>query len=390
MRRSLIISLALHAIALIVLMFGLPLFRRDTPAIAVVPVEFVTDVVGDPAQGEIAENQPPNPEATGDADAPPPPASSMSRQPPTPPTPSQRPQPPKMAQVPQAREAEPTPQAKPVPEPEPASPPPPPPPPPTPKVTPQAQQLPTPPTPTPPPPSPPPPPVQTPTPDAVRPPPPPPPVTQPPPPPPQVRPNPASGRPDAEPTPTTPPSPPVQAAENSQQIPSESRPRPGRRPAPPPPAAQQQAAATPTRPTTSSSSSQNQGDQIASVLDGQPNGRQSERQSNRPPRQSGQGGRQTRLSRGDEGAIRDKVRQCWNIDAAALKTAVVQIRVAQVQSDGTILPKDVSIADDGGDRAWANAARRAVTNPACQPWPMPGGGWPNDSFLLVFDPKEMF
>jgi len=69
---------------------------------------------------------------------------------------------------------------------------------------------------------------------------------------------------------------------------------------------------------------------------------------------------------------------------------VVQIRVAAVQPDGTILPKDVSVADNGGDNAWANAARRAVANPACQPWPMPSGGWPNDTFLLVFDPKDMF
>ncbi|MGO4722529.1 TonB C-terminal domain-containing protein [Inquilinus sp. 2KB_23] len=162
-------------------------------------------------------------------------------------------------------------------------------------------------------------------------------------------------------------------------------PRPGPRPKAPPAAA---AAATPTRSSAPSQASQSD-DQIGDLL-GQPNGRPSEQPSARPQRRIGQGGQATRLARGDEGAIRDKVKQCWNVDAAALNKPVVQIRVAAVQPDGTILPKDVSIADNGGDPAWANAARRAVANPACQPWPMPGGGWPNDTFLLVFDPKDMF
>ncbi|TSD85866.1 cell envelope integrity protein TolA, partial [Mycobacterium sp. KBS0706] len=79
MRPSLIISLALHAILLIVLMLGLPLFRRDAPAIAVVPVEIVSaDAVNEGATGEIAPDRPPAPDATGDAEAPPPPAAAKS------------------------------------------------------------------------------------------------------------------------------------------------------------------------------------------------------------------------------------------------------------------------------------------------------------------------
>ncbi|MGK9167813.1 hypothetical protein KXR53_16020, partial [Inquilinus limosus] len=102
MRPSLLISLALHAILLIVLMFGLPLFRRDAPAIAVVPVEIVSaDAVTEGATGEIAPERPPAPEATGDADAPPPPAAAKT--PPAPKPPAQRPEPPKVAQLPQPR-----------------------------------------------------------------------------------------------------------------------------------------------------------------------------------------------------------------------------------------------------------------------------------------------
>ncbi|WP_186002483.1 hypothetical protein [Mycobacterium sp. KBS0706] len=163
-------------------------------------------------------------------------------------------------------------------------------------------------------------------------------------------------------------------------------PRPGSRPKAPPPAPTQQGATT-TRP---NAPSQPQGDEIAGLLDGAPSGRTSSRSSTRPPRATGQGGPATRISVGEQGAIRDKIRGCWNIDAQALGGVVVQIRVSAVQPDGTILSKDVSIADNGGNQAAANAARRAVLNPTCQPWPAPSGGWPNDTFLLVFDPKDFF
>jgi len=100
--------------------------------------------------------------------------------------------------------------------------------------------------------------------------------------------------------------------------------------------------------------------------------------------------RQPVLSRGQEGAIRDKVRQCWNIGSPGLQSRPVSIRVARINPDGTIPPGAASIADDGGSQAWAQAALRAVVNPVCQPWPVPQGGWPNDGFTLVFDPKELF
>jgi len=163
-------------------------------------------------------------------------------------------------------------------------------------------------------------------------------------------------------------------------------PKPGKRPTPPPPASQQAAASTQGQ----SQSLDTSG--LDALTSDSTSTRPSSSRSNRPQRATGQGSTATRLSRGDEGRIRDKVKQCWNTGPleGAMTKPVVQIRVAQIQPDGTILPQDITVADDGGDRAWANAARRAVANPACQPWPMPGGGWPNDSFLLVFDPKDMF
>jgi hypothetical protein len=101
--------------------------------------------------------------------------------------------------------------------------------------------------------------------------------------------------------------------------------------------------------------------------------------------------RQQVLSKGQEGAVRDKVRQCWNLGQAPQgQSRPVTIRVARINPDGTIPPGAASIADDGGNPAWANAALRAVTNPVCQPWPMPRGGWPDDSFVLVFDAKDFF
>ena len=95
-----------------------------------------------------------------------------------------------------------------------------------------------------------------------------------------------------------------------------------------------------------------------------------------------------RVSRGEEGAIRNTVRACWN--ASALPASTVTLRVARVNPDGTVPPDAVTVVDDGGNPRWALAARRAVLNPLCQPWPRPPGGWPNDSFILVFDPKDVF
>ena len=100
---------------------------------------------------------------------------------------------------------------------------------------------------------------------------------------------------------------------------------------------------------------------------------------------------QTVVSKGQEGAIRDKVRQCWNVGSPeGPARSVVTIRVARINPDGTIPPGAATIADDGGSPVWARAALRAVVNPVCQPWPVPQGGWPGEPFILVFDPKDVF
>ena len=97
-----------------------------------------------------------------------------------------------------------------------------------------------------------------------------------------------------------------------------------------------------------------------------------------------------RITRGDEGAIRDKVRQCWNVGPQGQPMSKVTLRVVRVNPDGTVSPGAIAVIDDGGNPQWAVAARRAVLNPLCQPWPRPSGGWPDSSFILVFDPKNMF
>ena len=103
-----------------------------------------------------------------------------------------------------------------------------------------------------------------------------------------------------------------------------------------------------------------------------------------------QRGMATSLSRAEVAAIRDKVKQCWNIDSTSTAKPIVRLRVARMNPDGTVPRDAVSILDDGGDRQWANAARRAVVNPVCQPWLAPRGGWPDEGFVLVFDPQTVF
>ena len=96
-----------------------------------------------------------------------------------------------------------------------------------------------------------------------------------------------------------------------------------------------------------------------------------------------------KITRGDAGAIRDITRRCWNADPEAATARPVQIRVKRMNPDGTISPDAVSVLDDGGSPDAARSAVRAILNPACQPWPRPSGGWPDDSFILVFDQEDM-
>ncbi|MGO1080834.1 hypothetical protein [Inquilinus sp. CA228] len=57
---------------------------------------------------------------------------------------------------------------------------------------------------------------------------------------------------------------------------------------------------------------------------------------------------------------------------------------------GAVTCKDLAAVFRRVNPAWAHAALRAVVNPVCQPWPVPQGGWPEGSFILVFDAKDVF
>jgi len=109
-----------------------------------------------------------------------------------------------------------------------------------------------------------------------------------------------------------------------------------------------------------------------------------------PPAKSAGPQADRRVSRGEEGAIRDTVRACWYFDSKDMPARPVKIRVERVNPDSTVSPSAVSILHDGGSPLSAKRAVRAILNPACQPWPTPPGGWPDDSFILVFDPKDRF
>jgi hypothetical protein len=93
--------------------------------------------------------------------------------------------------------------------------------------------------------------------------------------------------------------------------------------------------------------------------------------------------------------VRQKIRPCWNFVGGARADAdlVVQL-VVQMNQNGT--PIDAEIKDTGrynSDplfRAAADAARRAVLNPRCQPWPLPPESYSNGWRYITFnfDPRD--
>jgi hypothetical protein len=160
-------------------------------------------------------------------------------------------------------------------------------------------------------------------------------------------------------------------------------PRPGKRPTPPP-AASQQAAATPTR---SSTASQADGDEIANILGAQPNARQSNSSSNRQQRPSGQNRSSGDISAGEKQAIAGLVGKQWNVDHQAADVPVVEVLV-KIDASGKLSSVEVADPSMRGNAA-ARAAVRAVYI-TFEQWPVPPTGWPDDTFRLVFDPKDMF
>jgi hypothetical protein len=84
------------------------------------------------------------------------------------------------------------------------------------------------------------------------------------------------------------------------------------------------------------------------------------------------------LSSRDQGAIGDKVRECWDIDRGALGIETMSVQlvvtfdergVARIADFG---PADIGrVGSDARFRAFAERARRAVLDPRCSNLPIP-------------------
>lgn len=90
--------------------------------------------------------------------------------------------------------------------------------------------------------------------------------------------------------------------------------------------------------------------------------------------------------------VRQKIRPCWNTIGGAREAPVVTL-VVQMNQNGT--PVEAAFKDSGrynNDpvyRSAADAARRAIMNPRCQPWPLAAekyGSWRTITFN--FDPRD--
>ena len=113
-------------------------------------------------------------------------------------------------------------------------------------------------------------------------------------------------------------------------------------------------------------------------------------QERSPPTSSPQvnPGKQTRRDRAqitepDLAAIQERIQQNWSVAIGTKKAGIVEIHVERMNPDGTIPPDAVRIVKDGGHRTHAAAAVRAIYR--SQPWPVPGGGWPEQPVILRFD-----
>ena len=99
------------------------------------------------------------------------------------------------------------------------------------------------------------------------------------------------------------------------------------------------------------------------------------------------------VTRSEQDAVKEKIRPCWYFDAGAVDASkwIVTVR-AQMSPDGRVLSAQVLPSSQSGPaytRA-AEAARRAVLNPQCQPLPLPPGKYNQWKELdLTFNPQDM-
>lgn len=91
--------------------------------------------------------------------------------------------------------------------------------------------------------------------------------------------------------------------------------------------------------------------------------------------------------------VRQKIRPCWNTQGGARDQGMVITLVVDMNQNGT--PVGAELRDtsrynsDPVYRAAADAARRAILNPRCQPWPLSPekyGSWRTITFN--FDPRD--
>lgn len=101
-----------------------------------------------------------------------------------------------------------------------------------------------------------------------------------------------------------------------------------------------------------------------------------------------------KLSAGEMDALRAQLRRCWNFPAGARnpEDLIVEVRVTMRQDRTPILVEvlDADKTSDSFYRAAADAARRALLNPACHPFKLPQDKfslW--QTMILTFDPREM-
>lgn len=93
-------------------------------------------------------------------------------------------------------------------------------------------------------------------------------------------------------------------------------------------------------------------------------------------------------------AIKSTIKKCWIIPAGLAKEMVVDLKM-QLTEDGTVVKAEVTdqgrMNNDPDFRLAAEAARRAVLDPECNPLPMPKENYSEWKNLeLEFDPKDMF
>jgi hypothetical protein len=99
------------------------------------------------------------------------------------------------------------------------------------------------------------------------------------------------------------------------------------------------------------------------------------------------------VTRSEQDAVKEKIRPCWYFDAGAVDASkwIVGVR-AQMAPDGRVLTARILPSSQSGEayaRA-AEAARRAVLNPQCQPLPLPPGKYNQWKELdLYFNPQDM-